>query len=107
LIKLLEDHLRKLRKEDGILSDDDRDDDDAAWVGWDAESTSSGESSDGWIDVHSDGDPELDISDSEDEHQRVRTRHNSESKSELITDVAIDEDGLISSRTSSLATTKA
>ncbi|KAI0807056.1 actin cytoskeleton organization and cell cycle progression protein [Fomes fomentarius] len=64
---LLEDHLQKLREEDGVGSGDE--DDEAAWEGWDVESDSS-ESSDGWISVDSGSDEDLEISDSEDEDDK-------------------------------------
>ncbi|KAI8998932.1 actin cytoskeleton organization and cell cycle progression protein [Trametes punicea] len=63
---LLEDHLKKLREEEGVVSGAEDEDDEAAWEGWDVESDSE-ESSDGWIDVDSDSDEDLEISDSEDE----------------------------------------
>ncbi|KAI0747789.1 actin cytoskeleton organization and cell cycle progression protein [Daedaleopsis nitida] len=66
---LLEDHLKKLREEDGIASGDEEDDE-AAWEGWDVETDSSDESSDGWVDVDSDGEEDLEISDSEDEDDK-------------------------------------
>ena len=67
-MKLLEDHLKKLREEDGIEVDEEEDDV-AAWEGWDVESDSSEESEDGWIPVEPDGE-DLDISDSEDEDDK-------------------------------------
>ncbi|KAI0713306.1 actin cytoskeleton organization and cell cycle progression protein [Earliella scabrosa] len=71
---LLEDHLKKLREEDGAASGDDNEDDEAAWEGWDVETDSSEESSDGWISVDSDSDSDLEISDSEDEGDRKAKR---------------------------------
>jgi len=44
-------------------------DDEAAWEGWDAESDSSEESSEGWNDVSSDGEQNFDVSDSDDEKE--------------------------------------
>ncbi|TFK93178.1 SDA1-domain-containing protein [Polyporus arcularius HHB13444] len=64
---LLEDHLKKLREEDGVASGVEDEDDEAAWDGWDVESDSDEESSDGWQEVDSDSDGDLEISDSEDE----------------------------------------
>ncbi|TBU28964.1 SDA1-domain-containing protein [Dichomitus squalens] len=64
---LLEDHLKKLREEDGAASGDEDEGDEAAWEGWDVESDSSEESSDGWLDVDSDSDEDIEVSDSEDE----------------------------------------
>jgi protein SDA1 len=65
--QLLEDHLQKIREEDGAEPGDE--DDEAAWDAWDVESDSSEEDSDSepWINVDSDSDNDLDISDSEDE----------------------------------------
>lgn len=74
--QLLEDHLKKLREEEtggavGIDGEDkDEDDDATAWEGWDVETDSDSDSdseSGGWIDVESDGDDNLEVSDSEDE----------------------------------------
>lgn len=62
--QLLEDHLSKLREEEGILLEDE--DDDAAWEGWDEDSSDSSSESEGWVDVEDDGE-DLVISDSEDE----------------------------------------
>ncbi|KAH9946401.1 SDA1-domain-containing protein [Epithele typhae] len=56
---LLEDHLEKLRDEDGAAPEGEEDDA-AAWEGWDVETDSEEESSD-------DSDSDLEISDSEDE----------------------------------------
>ncbi len=67
LPQLLEDHLKKLREEDGVASGVEDEDDEAAWEGWDVESDSDEESSDGWQEVDSDSDGDLEISDSEDE----------------------------------------
>jgi hypothetical protein len=91
--QLLEDHLQKLRDEDGIMMNDD-DDDEAAWQGWDIESDSSDESeSEGWIDVE-DNNETLNISDSEDEGDKVKGAQDG------------GEVPVRSSRISSLATTK-
>ncbi|KAF9452794.1 SDA1-domain-containing protein [Macrolepiota fuliginosa MF-IS2] len=63
-LALLEDHLSKLREEDGVSLDDE--DDENAWEGWDEDSSESGSESEGWVDVEDDNN-ELVISDSEDE----------------------------------------
>ncbi|KAI0637296.1 actin cytoskeleton organization and cell cycle progression protein [Trametes polyzona] len=70
---LLEDHLKKLREEDGAASGAEDEDDEAAWEGWDVESDSD-ESSDGWISVASDSDNDLEISDSEDEDDKRKKK---------------------------------
>lgn len=57
--------MSRLREEEGISSQDE-DDDDAAWKGWDEDSSDSNSESEGWVDVE-DGDDDLVISDSEDE----------------------------------------
>ncbi|KAF9052728.1 SDA1-domain-containing protein [Panaeolus papilionaceus] len=64
-LSLLEEHLKRLREEDGDELEEDEDD----WNGWDVESDSSSDSeaSEGWINVESDDDNDLEISDSEDE----------------------------------------
>lgn len=56
--------MSKLREEEGVSS---RDDDEAAWQGWDEDSSDSNSESDGWIDVE-DNDDDLIVSDSEDEN---------------------------------------
>ncbi|KAI0781265.1 actin cytoskeleton organization and cell cycle progression protein [Trametes elegans] len=77
---LLEDHLKKLREEDGVASGEEaEDDDEAAWEGWDVESDSD-ESSDGWISVDSDNDNDLDISDSEDEEDKRKKKGKGKAK---------------------------
>ncbi|KAF8969872.1 protein required for actin cytoskeleton organization and cell cycle progression [Flammula alnicola] len=65
-LSLLEDHLQKLREEDGVdLGDDD---DESMWQGWDVESDeSNSDSSEEWINVDDDDNDALVISDSEDE----------------------------------------
>ncbi|KAI1790715.1 SDA1-domain-containing protein [Ganoderma leucocontextum] len=68
---LLEDHLKKLREEDGVATGDEEEDEEGAWEGWDVESDSSEESSDGWIGVDSDSDNDLEVSDSEDEADKT------------------------------------
>jgi len=65
---LLEDHLKQLRAEDGIEDDEVDEDDETGWDDWDVQSDSSEESSDGWIDIESDGE-DLDVSDSDDEEK--------------------------------------
>ncbi|OJT14212.1 Protein sda1 [Trametes pubescens] len=110
---MLEDHLKKLREEDGIVSGDEDEDETAAWEGWDVESDSD-ESSDGWISVESDGDDDLDISDSEDEGDK---KHKKKKKGKGKAEDEMEEDGEEASkvevpeedavqRVSSLATTK-
>lgn len=68
LFQLLEDHIKQIKasKEDGSDAEMDEEED---WEGWEVASDSSESSSgsEGWIDVSSDSDKELDISDSEDE----------------------------------------
>ncbi|KAJ3565096.1 hypothetical protein NP233_g7864 [Leucocoprinus birnbaumii] len=89
-LALLEDHLSKLREEDGVdLGDED--DDDAAWEGWDEDSSDSSSESEGWVDVDDDND-DLVISDSEDEDEKEKKQ---------------DEDAAMeSTKISQLATTK-
>ncbi|KAF8797849.1 protein required for actin cytoskeleton organization and cell cycle progression [Phlegmacium glaucopus] len=68
-LSLLEDHLQKLREEDGVNLDDE--DDDTVWQGWDIESNESDVDSDedeDWINVDDDENEPLVISDSEDEN---------------------------------------
>lgn len=92
--QLLEDHLQRLRDEDGIIMNED-DEDEAAWQGWDVESDSSdGSESEGWIDVE-DNDDTLNISDSEDEGDKLATGAQN-----------ADDDPTSSTRISTLATTK-
>lgn len=70
ITQLLEDHLQKLRDKDGEV--DTEDNDEAAWQGWDVESDSSEESEEeGWMDVDSGGEDNLEISDSEDEQDKA------------------------------------
>ncbi|KAK7061025.1 Severe Depolymerization of Actin [Paramarasmius palmivorus] len=68
-LALLEDHLQKLREEDGEMNEEDEE---AAWNGWDVESDSSEESdeSEGWINVESSDEEFIDVSDSEDEGEK-------------------------------------
>lgn len=104
--QLLEDHLQKLREEEGVLSGgDEGEDGDAGWEGWDLESDSSEESSVDWIDVSSDGEDDLQISDSEDEDSNPRRiqADNVEPSANKNPDIVDGDPG----RISSLATTKA
>ncbi|KAF9532363.1 protein required for actin cytoskeleton organization and cell cycle progression [Crepidotus variabilis] len=68
-LSLLEDHMKKLREEDGIETDDE--DDESKWEGWNAE-TDSSESSDDepWINVDSDDDRDIEVSDSENDTEK-------------------------------------
>ncbi|RDB21213.1 Protein sda1 [Hypsizygus marmoreus] len=68
-LALLEDHLQKLREEDDVEMGDE--DDEAAWEGWDLDSDSSDDESEGWLDVPDD-DGDLNISDSEDEAEKEK-----------------------------------
>ncbi|KXN90447.1 Protein sda1 [Leucoagaricus sp. SymC.cos] len=63
-LALLEDHLSKLREADETSLQDENDD--AAWEGWEEDSSASSSESEGWIDVEDD-DSSLIISESEDE----------------------------------------
>ena len=94
-LQLLEDHLEQLRAGD---AKDAAEDDEAAWNGWDVESDSSEESgSEGWMDVDSGGEDNLDISDSEDEAEKASGSKPSEAAPEAAPDP---------NRISTLATTK-
>ncbi|KAI0050999.1 SDA1-domain-containing protein [Auriscalpium vulgare] len=98
---LLEDHLKAMREEAGVASgEEDADEDDAeAWNGWDVEEDSSDDSeSEGWIDVSSDGEDNIDISDSEDEGGKSKKKDMDVDQSEA---KAADPN-----RLSTLATTK-
>ncbi|EIN07629.1 protein required for actin cytoskeleton organization and cell cycle progression [Punctularia strigosozonata HHB-11173 SS5] len=100
-LSLLEDHLQKLREENGDEMDVDVDDS-AAWEGWDVETDSSEESSDeeGWLNVESDEEP-LEVSDSEDEDmEKAKTVSSADAKQ----DDKLVEDATL--RVSTLATTK-
>ncbi|KAI0272597.1 SDA1-domain-containing protein [Gloeopeniophorella convolvens] len=68
---LLEDHLKSMRGDDAG-SGDEEEDEEKAWEGWEMESDSSEDSSSsgGWVDVESDGEDHLSISDSEDEKEK-------------------------------------
>ncbi|KAI9056655.1 actin cytoskeleton organization and cell cycle progression protein [Trametes sanguinea] len=114
---LLEDHLKKLREEEGVASgDEEEEDDEAAWEGWDVESDSD-ESSDGWISVASDSEEDLEISDSEDEDDKRKKKGKGKAKA-TEEDEEDEDDGEASKqgaeetaeqaaqRISSLATTK-
>jgi protein SDA1 len=60
--------MRQLREEDGVESDDD---DKSKWEGWDVETDSSESSDDeGWIEVDSDSDKDIVVSDSDDEDDK-------------------------------------
>ncbi|EIM80619.1 protein required for actin cytoskeleton organization and cell cycle progression [Stereum hirsutum FP-91666 SS1] len=108
---LLEDHLKQLRAEEGIESGDDEEDDEAAWEGWDVESDSSDSSSESgdWINVPSDGEDHLSLSDSEDEDGKKKKK-NSKGKANAGDDDDDDEVPVVAApepdRISSLATTK-
>ncbi|RPD65802.1 actin cytoskeleton organization and cell cycle progression protein [Lentinus tigrinus ALCF2SS1-7] len=114
---LLEDHLKKLREEDGVASGGEAEDDEAAWEGWDVESDSE-ESSDGWISVGSDSDEDLEISDSEDEDGKTSKKSKGKGKGKAKAkdgdddDIEADEDKKeetaeeAAQRISTLATTK-
>lgn len=111
---LLEDHLRKLREEDGVTSggEDDEDDDEAAWEGWDVEEDSSEEEdSEGWVNVESGGE-DLEISDSEDEDgknkkkEKAKGRKKRDAESDDEDADKEDEKEPESQRVSTLATTK-
>jgi len=59
--------MKRLREEDGVESDDDE----SKWEGWDVETDSSESSDDeGWIDVDSDSNRDIVVSDSEDEDDK-------------------------------------
>lgn len=93
-LQLLEDHFKSLREEDGVVLDEDGEED---WGDWEVESDSGSESeSEGWIDV-SDDDKDLDISDSDDDEEKTKGK-----KAEEIKEVQQDEE----TRISTLATTK-
>ena len=69
--QLLEDHYKQLREEEGIESGDEEEDDEAAWDNWEVESDSS-DSTEGWVDVSSDSEDDIEISDSEDEGEQTK-----------------------------------
>lgn len=67
LEQLLEDHLQKLREEEGLTTEDDH----AVWHNWEIQSdSSSDDASDGWINVDDDGDDNFVLSDSDDELEK-------------------------------------
>ncbi|KZV81450.1 SDA1-domain-containing protein [Exidia glandulosa HHB12029] len=68
-LELLEEHLKQLRAEEGSGAEDE--DEEGDWKDWDVEddSSSSDESSAGWIDVESDGE-DIMVTDSEDEGEK-------------------------------------
>jgi protein SDA1 len=111
---LLEDHLQKLRDEEGaaegaLLNGDE--DDAAAWEGWDVESDSSEEDSDSepWIDVDSGGENNLDISDSEDEEDAKKKKKKKASAINEDEDAEMEQppaEEPVADRISTLATTK-
>ncbi|PSS30922.1 hypothetical protein PHLCEN_2v2547 [Hermanssonia centrifuga] len=106
---LLEDHLKKLREEDGHESGGDGEDDEAAWDGWDMESDAS-DSSDDWINVD-DNDDDLEISDSEDEDGKGKSKEKgkrtADDNEEESNDVEMQPiEGEQPTRVSSLATSK-
>ncbi|PCH38771.1 SDA1-domain-containing protein [Wolfiporia cocos MD-104 SS10] len=103
---LLEDHLKKLREEEGVASGEEDDDDEAGWEGLDVETDSSDESSDGWIDVDSDGDEDLEISDSEDEGEKRPSKGKTKAKGKAEESEATPTEDSAAARISSLATTK-
>ncbi|EJD07420.1 SDA1-domain-containing protein [Fomitiporia mediterranea MF3/22] len=77
-LDLLEDHIRKIKEADGDDSDasGDKDDDEDGWAGWEVASDSdTSSSSDGWMDVSSDSEHDLEISDSEDEKDNKKKRN--------------------------------
>ncbi|KZT03454.1 protein required for actin cytoskeleton organization and cell cycle progression [Laetiporus sulphureus 93-53] len=105
---LLEDHLEKLREEDGAASGDEEEDDEAAWKGWDIESDSSEDSDDsgGWIAVESDGEDNLDVSDSEDEGDQKKEKDRGDAQGDKQVETPAPVDDSTAARVSSLATTK-
>ncbi|KAK7689186.1 hypothetical protein QCA50_007877 [Cerrena zonata] len=110
-LALLEDHLKQLRAEEGVEDGMFEDDEAAAWDGWDVDSDSD-ESSEGWMDVGSDG-SDLDISDSEDEDDSKKPKaQKKDADGDVDMDVDMDKEGEqedvedSSLRISTLATTK-
>ncbi|KAG6889780.1 hypothetical protein C0992_004198 [Termitomyces sp. T32_za158] len=72
-LSLLEDHLQKLRDEEGVTLGDEEEDE-GAWDGWSVESESEDSDSDNeWINVSED-DNDIVISDSEDEGEKAQTK---------------------------------
>lgn len=103
----MEDHLKKLREEDGVASGDEEEGDEAAWDGWDVGEDSSDESSDGWVSVESDGE-DLEISDSEDEDGKSKSKRKANGKKKAGEDEEheVEEAPAEPARVSSLATSK-
>ncbi|KAF8516656.1 protein required for actin cytoskeleton organization and cell cycle progression [Gautieria morchelliformis] len=102
-LELLEDHFEKLRAEAGE-DGAEVEDNEADWDGWEVDSDSSDSSeSEGWIDVDSDGDQNLEVSDSEDD-----TLPNKKNKADATTSNQASEDVTSppAPRISTLATTK-
>ncbi|KIW05055.1 uncharacterized protein PV09_04210 [Verruconis gallopava] len=90
-----EEERKKKRAEQGLGSDDDLDDEikedeEAGWENWEAESDDS-ESSGGWINVESDGE-DIYISDSDDDNdhpkKKAKTENEDQSASKTTTEVA-------------------
>ncbi|ESK96514.1 sda1 family protein [Moniliophthora roreri MCA 2997] len=86
-LSLLEDHLQKLREEDGEMNEED---DEAAWNGWDVESDSSEDSdeSEGWINVESSDEEFFDVSDSEDEAEKGKEQPEESAKEAAVSALA-------------------
>ncbi|GJJ07770.1 hypothetical protein Clacol_001975 [Clathrus columnatus] len=106
-LELLEAHFEKLRAEDdGNGVEVNEEDDEAAWEGWEVDSETSDSESEGWIDVSSDDEDDIVISDSEDESTKKGKRKD---KKEADESMETDPPEVIESvpRTSTLATTKA
>ncbi len=79
--KLLEDHMKKLREEDGVETEDD--DDESKWEGWDVETDSSDSSDEeDWINVDS-NDNDIVVTDSEDEEKPTEESPKAESSQPL------------------------
>ncbi|KAL5531528.1 hypothetical protein ACEPAG_4405 [Sanghuangporus baumii] len=76
-LELLEEHMRMMKETEAERSDasDEENDDGDAWEGWEVASDSdSSSSSDGWIDVSSDSENDLEISDSDDEKRSQKKK---------------------------------
>lgn len=81
---------------------DEGEDDEAAWKGWDVETDSSDESgSEGWISVD-DGNDDLELSDSDDEGEKLSKAEKKDMEDGKVMDTTSDPQ----LRTSALATTK-
>lgn len=106
-MQLLEDHHKKMRKEEGITSGDEEEDDGAAWEDWGVDRDSD-DSSDGWMDVSSDSNEHLEISDSgKTKAKGKRNGEDGETEDELDTaEVAAEPPAEAVTRISYLATTK-